>query len=128
MAKVIAGDRSQRSLLVAVHGGFGGLHVMRRSRLHLDKTKYVIVPTDQIDLPAMVRRMVVTRHHDVSFAAKMKISSFLTPSPGPLMRGNVASAKSVGRKPIETTDDRVGQTAMKHGFTVGIPDAKKMWP
>src|SRR5579863_331863 len=111
MAKIIAGHRGQRALLVAVNRSFGGLHVVGGARLNLNKTEHIAVPPDEIDFSAMVRRAVVASDHDVSRAPQMKISGLFTAATGYLMSGSIAMRQSAVREPIKNADDRVGQAA-----------------
>jgi hypothetical protein len=59
------------------------------SSLYLDEAKYILVPTDQVDLSATTARAEITRHYDVTQAAKKKVNLLLSPAACLLMAGNI---------------------------------------
>lgn len=91
--------------LVPVHSCLGRLHVLCCARFNFNKAKYIVVPSDQVDLSATTRRAIVTGDYGVAQLSEMKVSFlFATPSnllvPRTLMR-----RQESGRHQIHGTNE-----------------------
>lgn len=56
-----------------VHGSLGGLYIVGSPGLDLDETKNIVVPADQIDLPASSGRAIVSADHHVATLAQVEV-------------------------------------------------------
>jgi hypothetical protein len=87
---------------------------MRCSSFNLNKTKYIMIPRDQIDLAWAARRAEVSRYHDVTELAQVKVSGFLSASASPLVRRPPIRGKEMLCERVQTFDDDSSQTGGKH--------------
>jgi hypothetical protein len=89
LAKKVAGNEAEFSFLVSINGGFGGLYVARCSRLDLDKTESVLVPSDEIEFTAMVWGPVVASDDDIALSPQVEVGIFLAATARTLVRRQV---------------------------------------
>ncbi len=99
---------------IAIHSGFGRLHIARRPRLHFDEAQHIPIPADEINLPPPPRRTKISRHHHIAKPPQIEISIFFTATPSPLMLRNFFRLQRVARQPIQRPNGRVRETAGKH--------------
>src|SRR6185312_291665 len=118
VAQVLARHIVKLSLLVGIHGGFGGLYVVRGAGFYFNEAEDVFVPGDEINFAAAVRRAKISRDHDIAEAAEIKVSGLFTGASGALMGRNVFRGESFGGEPVEGADGGVGEAAGGHGTTL----------
>src|SRR5580692_5344882 len=114
MTKVLPGHRDQVPLLLAVHGGFCGLHVARSTSLDLDKTQNISVPADEIDFSATIRRAEISCHHYISAAAQEEVNIFFSPSSDAQVGGRFVRWQDMSGDPVESADGGVSESTGRH--------------
>jgi hypothetical protein len=96
---------------MAVHCRLGSLYVERRTGFNLNKTKYIVVPADQVNLSPLPWRAVVSGHDGVTQLAEMEVSVFFALPAGALMRGQCVWRQSMPGQPVEAADGSVRKAA-----------------
>jgi len=89
LAKEVACDQAQFSLLVVINCGFGWFYVSRSAGFDLDKTKRVLVPSDEVKFTAMMRGSVVSGDDDVALPSKVEVGIFLAATARDLVRRQI---------------------------------------
>jgi len=99
---------------IAIHSGLGGLHIVRRPRLHFNEAQHISIPTDEINLPPPPGRTKISRHHHIAKPTQIEISILFAATPSPLMLRNFFRLQRVARQPVQRPNGRVRETAGKH--------------
>jgi hypothetical protein len=89
MAQVFACHSGEFVALCPIYRRFRRFDFSGGSSLYLDEAKYILVPTDQVDLSATTARAEVSRHYDVPQAAKKEVNLLLSPAACLLMAGSI---------------------------------------
>lgn len=95
--------------LVPIHRRFGALHIPRRPRLNLYKTKHIFLPSDQVDLSTMAWRPKVARYDHIAFLSQMEVRILLAPHPHSQMSRPATWRKHPVCKPVQGFDQNAGQ-------------------
>jgi hypothetical protein len=101
-------------LLLAIHGCFGGFHIVSGARLHFDKAQDVFLPSDQIDFTSVMWRTKISGDHHISASTQEKIRIFFAAFAGALVFRMTFSRKRVISQPVESADGGVGEAAGEH--------------
>jgi len=118
VAQVFTRDRQKIAAFLPVDRGFRGLHVMRGSRLDLDKAQRVFVPANQVNFTAAVGRSKIARDHCVSLPSKIKIGIFFASPSGAQMFREIVRRQGSARDPIKDANRGVRKTAGEHRIFV----------
>ena len=73
--QVCARHSCQFASLFMVDCSLGGLNIVGSPGFHLNETKNIAVPADQIDLPATARRTIIAGDHHIALPAEVEIGS-----------------------------------------------------
>jgi hypothetical protein len=98
---------------MTVHGRLRRLHVSRRSRFNFNKTKYIAVPPDQVDLTSVTRRSKVSSHHDIPETAQVEVSVFFSARTSLLVLRPFVGWQQPKGKPIQGSDDHAREPGGK---------------
>jgi len=74
------------------------------SSLNFHQAKHILLPADQIDLAAALRRREIPRHPGIALLSEMKaslFSLFLPPTPGWQVSRKIVRRQGVLRQPVE---------------------------
>ncbi len=111
--QVLSYHRGHLAPFVPVHGRFSGLHVARAPRFNLHKTKNILLPADQVNLPSATRRTKISRHHRVAQFPQMEVSRFLALAPHALVSGSIIRGQSVRCQPVQNAKRRLRAPSRK---------------
>jgi hypothetical protein len=78
MAQVFASHGKEFPTFVAIHGGFGRLHIAGSTGLDLDEAEYVPVPADEVDFAATIGRAEITGNYHVSALLQIEVGGFFS--------------------------------------------------
>lgn len=116
MAEEFARNQAQFPLLVAIHGGFGRFYVARGAGLDLDETKFIFVPSNEVEFAAMMWRTVIAGNDDVALPSKIEVSFLFAAAAGALMGWSSLRWKRVRRQPIESPQRDLREATGEHGI------------
>ena len=116
---VLSCDLRQFPAFVIVHRGFRSFHVARCPCLNFNKTKYIRLPSDQIDFSPAPRGAKIPRHDLIPQPAQMEVCGFLTPRTGTLVTRSRIRGKQACQ-PIQSSNDRLRDLCGKQIHTPNI--------
>jgi hypothetical protein len=82
VTQVFPGTGEKFTPFVAIHGGFRRLYIVSGAGFDLDEAQHVLVPTDQVDPAATIRRTEIAGDHDVSPPPQVEAGIFLAATAG----------------------------------------------
>jgi hypothetical protein len=114
VAQVFPGNGKKFMPFVAIHGGLRRLYVVGSAGFDFNEAQHVLVPTDQIDLPATIGRTEIAGDHDVSPPSKLEVNIFLSATAGAQMIGHVFPGQGFGADPVEDAYCGVSEASGEH--------------
>lgn len=100
-AKVSARHSCQLAPLFMIDGSLGGLHIVGSPGFHLNKTKNIAVPADEIDLPAPARRTVIAGNHHIAQLSEIEVGILFALTADLLMRRQLLPGSRLRAETIE---------------------------
>ena len=114
MPQVIPRDLGDFASFVTIDSGLRGLYIAGCSRLNLNKTKDIVVPSDEVDFATVAGSTVVSGDNEVAEFPQMEVGVFLPPAAGSLVLWFLVTGEGVRCDPIETADDSAGKDGWNH--------------
>ena len=114
MAQVFASHGKEFPAFVAIHGGFGRLHIAGSTGLDLDEAEYVPVPADEVDFAASIGRAEITGDHHVSELSQIEVGGFFSFAASAQVIGCLVWSQSLRDDPVEDANDGVSEASGEH--------------
>lgn len=115
VAQVITDDLGNFPALVPIDSRLGGLHFARRSGLNFNKTKDIMVPTDQVDFSVVTGGAVIALDHGVAELAQMEVGVLFALRADALTDRTSIRRKDARREQVERSEDSAREDGWKHG-------------
>ena len=114
MTQIFATNGEEFPAFLPVDCGFGGLYVVSGAGLDLDEAQDVVIPANQIDFAATVRRTEIAGHHRVFTPSKIEVSVFLTTPAGAQVARTLLGWQGSARNPVKNADRGVCEATGDH--------------
>jgi hypothetical protein len=114
MAEVFASHGKEFPAFVAIHSGFGRVHIAGSTGLDLDEAEHVPVPPDEVDFAATIGRVEITGDHHVSALSQIEVGGFFSFAAGAQVIGCLVWRQSLRGDPVEDANGGVSEASGKH--------------
>jgi hypothetical protein len=111
---VLSGHLSDFLPLVSIHRRLRSFHAVRCSGFNLNKTKYIVIPRDQVDLTMTARRAEVSRHDHIPEPAQVEVSVFFPANTRALVHRPPIGGQNAFREPVQTSNDDSSESGGQH--------------
>jgi hypothetical protein len=101
---------------ISIYSRFGGLYIHRCSSFNFHKTKYILIPPDQVDFAMTAWRTEIASHDNVAQFPEMKVCVFFTSSANLMALWAWVRRQQPLGEAVERANHKSGHAPGKHSF------------